>query len=332
MVQRQLGRDGPLVSPMGIGAMSFSDFYGPTTEAESHAILALALDLGVSHIDTANVYGSGRSETVIGSFLTARPEARDRFVIATKAGIARDGSGTRYFDNSAAYLEAELDRSLQRMGIDCVDLFYIHRRDADLPIEDATGNLARLVAKGKCRHIGFSEIAPASLRLAVAEHPVAAVQSEYSLATRSPDLGLVQTSAELGTALVAFSPVARSLLTDRPLSREVIAKLPFLNGNPRFAEPNLSANLALTDRFRQVAADMAVPAAALAIAWVLHQGEHVIAIPGTRSAGHFRDLVAGMALRLAAEDLARIDAALPVGWAHGDRYNSDQWAGPERFC
>lgn len=332
MQQRQLGRDGPLISPIGIGAMSFSDFYGPTSARESHAILDAALELGVSHIDTANVYGMGRSEEAIGSFLRARAGARDRFVIATKAAITRDADGTRRFDNSAAHLEAELDRSLTRMGLDHVDLFYVHRRQADMPIEEATGNLARLVEAGKTRAIGFSEIAPASLRRAAAVHPIAAVQSEYSLATRAPELGLVQACAELGTALVAFSPVGRSLLSDHPLDPKAIPDLPFLAGNPRFMEPNLSANLRATDGLRALAADLGVPAAALAIAWLLHRGDHVIPIPGTRSVGHFRELVAGMHLSLGADDLARIEQALPVGWAHGDRYNAAQWVGPERFC
>ncbi|MFV0515413.1 MAG: aldo/keto reductase [Jhaorihella sp.] len=331
MQYRRLGRDGPQISPIGIGAMSFSDFYGPTSEAESHAILAEALDLGLTHIDTANVYGGGRSEQAIGSFLRANPGARDRFVIATKAAIARDGDGNRYFDNSAAYLEAELDKSLARMGLEHVDLFYLHRRDPEVPIEEATENLARLVASGKTRCIGFSEIAPASLRRANAVHPISAVQSEYSLSTRAPDLGLVQTCASLGAAMVAFSPVGRSLLTDHPLQASAIPGLPFLAANPRFREPNLSANLAITDRFRALAADMGVAAASLAIAWLLHRGDHVVPIPGTRSVGHLRELAAGMNLRLSAEDMGRIETALPVGWAHGDRYSNAQWVGPERF-
>lgn len=332
MQQRQLGRNGPQISPLGIGAMSFSDFYGPTNEAESHAVLAAALDLGISHIDTANVYGGGRSETVIGSFLKAHPGVRDRFVIATKAGIARDADGNRRYDNSAAHLEDELDKSLARMGIDHVDLFYVHRRQADMAIEEATGNLARLVEAGKARAIGFSEIAPSSLRRAAAEHPIAAVQSEYSLSTRAPDLGLVQTCAELGTALVAFSPVGRSLLTDHPLDPAVIPDLAFLANNPRFMAGNLRANLAITDEFRALAADLGVPAAALAIAWLLHRGDHVIPIPGTRSVTHLRELAAGMDLSLSDGDIARIDRVLPVGWAHGDRYNAAQWVGPERYC
>ncbi len=332
MKQRTMGKGGAEISAIGIGAMSFSNFYGPTDEAQSHAILDAALELGVSHIDTSNIYGMGKSEQAIGSYLKARPGARERFHIATKAGITRDADGNRCYDNSAAHLEAELDQSLARMGIDCVDLMYIHRRQAEMPIEEATESLAALVKKGKARAIGFSEIAPASLRRAAAVHPIAAVQSEYSLSTRAPELGLVQACAELGTALVAFSPVGRSLLTDTPLAKEAVAELPFLSGNPRFMEPNLSANLEITDGFRALAAEMGVPAAALAIAWLLHQGDHVIPIPGTRSVAHFRELVAGCDLALTEADMARIETVLPVGWAHGDRYNADQWNGPERFC
>lgn len=320
------------VSAIGVGAMSFADFYGPTTEENSHAILDAAMELGVTHIDTANVYGGGRSETSIGTYLKARPEARSHFVIATKAGIARDADGNRYYDNSADYLEAELDKSLARLGVDCVDLFYIHRRDADTPIEEAAGNLARLVEAGKTRSIGFSEIAPSSLRRAMAEHPVAAVQSEYSLSTRFPELGLVQTCAELGVALVAFSPVGRGFLTDRPHSPEAVAQLSFLSSNPRFQEPNLSANLAITDQFRKLAAEMEIPAAGLANAWLLHRGDHVLPIPGTRSVAHFREIMAGASVTLGADDMARIEQVLPVGWAHGDRYNDSQWIGPERYC
>ena len=327
-----MGRNGPNVSCIGIGAMSFSDFYGKTTDDKSFALLDAARDAGVTHIDTANVYGMGRSETVIGAWLRANPGAREGLHIATKAGIARDAQGQRYFDNSAAYLEAQLDASLARMGIECVDLFYIHRREADRPIEEVTQTLAALVAKGKCRSIGFSEIAPHSLRRAMAVHPVAAVQSEYSMSTRAPEMGLVQTCAELGVALVAFSPVGRSLLTDAPLTRDQIAPLPFLSVNPRFMAPNYAANIRLTDGFRRLAADMGMPAAALAIAWLLHRGDHVLPIPGTRSVAHLRDLLRGADVRLTSGDMARVEAVLPVGWAWGDRYSDDQWIGPERYC
>ncbi|WP_424985687.1 aldo/keto reductase [Microbulbifer sp. S227A] len=334
MQSRKLGRDGPEISAIGIGAMSFADFYGPTNEAESHAILDAALDFGITHLDTANVYGMGKSESAIGSYLAGRGRGtRERFTIATKASITSDReTGRRVFDNSKHHLTQELDASLKRLGTDAVDLFYVHRRDPSLEIEEVTETLAGLVRAGKTRAIGFSEIAPSSLRRAMAVHPVAAVQSEYSLATRFPDLGLVQTCADLGVALVAFSPVGRGLLTDRPHGAEAIAGMPFLRGNPRFVEPNLSTNLATTQAFRALAADMGCSAAALAIAWVLTRGDHVVPIPGTRSVAHLAELAAGAELRLSDSDLARIDTVLPVGWAHGDRYSAEQWVGPERYC
>ncbi len=334
MQSRKMGKNGPLSSAIGIGAMSFSNFYGPTDEAASHAILDEAMALGVAHIDTSNVYGMGESERVIGAYLKSRGQvAKDHFNIATKAAITSDPEdGRRYFDNSLQHLEAELDKSLIKLGVEAVDLFYVHRRDAAVPIEEVTENLAALVQKGKTRSIGFSEIAPSSLRRANAVHPIAAVQSEYSLSTRSPEMGLVQACAELGTALVAFSPVGRSLLTDHPISREGLKALPFLAGNPRFMEPNLTANLAATDRFRALAAEMDLAAAGLAIAWLLHQGDHVMPIPGTRSVSHFRELVKGAEIALSADDIAAIETVLPIGWAHGDRYSAGQWVGPERYC
>ena len=332
MQKRKLGADGPEIGAVGYGAMSFSDMYGPTNEAESHAVLDACRALGVTHLDTANVYGMGKSESAIGSYLRANPGARDDFVIATKATITRDAEGNRCFDNSAAHLERELDGSLKRLGLDCVDLFYAHRRDPRFTPEETAANLGRLVEKGKTRAIGLSEVAPATLRRAMKAFPIAAVQSEYSLSTRFPDLGLVQTCAELGVAMVAFSPVGRSLLTDNPIPAERIPQLPFLAGNPRFMEPNLSENMAITAAFRALAAEMGTPTAGLAIAWLLSRGPHVIPIPGTRSVAHLRDCMAGAALNLSPDDLARVEAVLPVGWAHGDRYSEEQWIGPERYC
>ena len=331
MQKRRLGATGPEVSAVGIGAMSFVDFYGPTTRAESFAVLNRALELGIDQIDTANVYGRGLSEEVIGAFLAERGGANP-FTIATKAGITRDSEGRRFFDNSAAHLEAELDKSLARLGLESVDLFYVHRREASRPIEEVTESLAGLVKSGKTRSFGFSEIAPSSLRRAAAVHPVAAVQSEYSLSTRSPELGLVQSCAELGTALVAFSPVGRGLLTDRPPTAESVAQSGFLSSNPRFDAVNLPVNLERSDRFRALAAEMGCSAAALAIAWLLHRGEQVIPIPGTRSTDHLRELAAGADLSLSEADLARVEEALPIGWAQGDRYTEAQWVGPERYA
>lgn len=331
MKQRELGRGGAKVSALGYGAMSFSNFYGPTTVEASHAILDACRDLGVTHIDTANVYGMGGSEEAIGSYLAANPEAKSSFVIATKAAITRDDEGKRCYRNDLAHLEAELDKSLGRMGLDRVDLFYVHRRQADMEIEEVTEGLMQLQRGGKIGAFGFSEIAPSSLRRAAAVGHVAAVQSEYSLQTRAPELGLVQACADLGTALVAFSPVGRSLLTDHPIPFAAACELPFLSGNPRFMAPNYAANIAISDGFRALAQDMGEPAAALAIAWLLAQGEHVIPIPGTRSVEHFRECVRGAEIDLSGEDLARIEEVLPVGWCHGDRYNDGQWVGPERF-
>lgn len=331
MQRRYLGAGGPLVSAIGIGAMSFSDFYGPTNRDQSHAVLRTALDLGINHIDTANVYGRGLSEQVIGEFLA--DHGSNPFTIATKAAISRDPeTGARLFDNSSAHLETELDGSLKRMGLERVDLFYVHRRDPALPIEEVTETLSGFVRAGKIGAFGYSEIAPTSLRRAAKIHPVAAVQSEYSLSTRSPEVGLVQGCLELGAALVAFSPVGRGYLTDDPPTMERIAESAFMQGNPRFAPENLRANLRETDRFRALARDLGTSAASLAIAWLLHRGPHIIPIPGTRSVDHLKELAAGADLKLSAEDLARIDTALPIGWAHGDRYSDVQWKGPERYA
>ena len=245
-----LGQLAKPVSVIGYGAMSFCDFYGPTDEATSHAILDRCLDLGITHIDTSNAYGAGTSEARIGSYLARQgKQAQDLFSIATKAAINTKPDGTRYFDNSFEHLEAELDKSLKRFGVEQIELFYVHRRDATVPIEEVTDSLARLVKAGKTRQIGFSEIAPTSLAIANAIHPIGAVQSEYSLSTRAPELGLVQKTKELGSTLVAFSPVGRSLLTDHPLDYAACQKLAFLQVNPRFSEHNLARNLAATQSF-----------------------------------------------------------------------------------
>ncbi|WP_102107516.1 aldo/keto reductase [Oceaniglobus roseus] len=332
MRRRRLGASGQEVSCVGVGALSFSDFYGATSEENSRAVLVAAMEAGVDFIDTSNIYGMGRSERAVGAFLRDVPEAREAMKIATKAGITTDAGGRRCFDNAPEHLEGELDGSLQRLGVDCVDLFYVHRREAARPIEEVTETLARLVAKGKIRAFGFSEIAPSSLARAAAVHPVAAVQSEYSLATRAPDLGLRQACAAADTALVAFSPVGRSFLTDRPLPESAVPELAFLKVNPRFQPPHYAENIRRTDGFRALAAEMGVPAAGLAVAWCLAQGGHVIPIPGTRSGAHLRGLLAGAEIALGAGDLARIEAVLPVGWTSGDRYSEAQWMGVERYC
>jgi len=332
MQKRNLGSIGTKVSAIGIGAMSFTDFYGPTDEEKSHAILKTALDLGIDHIDTSNVYGMGKSEQRIGSFLAQQGAARhDMFKIATKAGICSREDGQRYFDNSPQHLTAELDASLKRLGVDAVELFYVHRRDQNVPIEDVTETLAGFIKAGKIKQFGFSEIAPTSLARAHVIHPVGAVQSEYSLSTRLPELGLLQKTAKLGTSLVAFSPVGRSLLSDHPHNREKAKGMGFLKNNPRFMEPNLTMNIKAVDGFRNYAKKLGVKTSTLAIAWLIHQGSQVLPIPGTRSIAHLKELAKGADLKLSGDDLSTIKKLLPVGWAHGDRYSLQQWVGPEKY-
>ena len=330
--RRRIGQDGPDVYPIGVGAMSFTPFYGPVTEEQSLAILGAAMDMGVDHIDTSNVYGMGQSETVIGKYIKDNGQtARDFFRIATKGGIDRSRE-ERAIDNSPEHLAAALDASLERLGVERVDLYYVHRRDASVPIEDVVGTLKGFVDSGKIGGFGFSEIAPTSLRKAHSVHPVAAVQSEYSLSTRIPDLGMVQATADVGATMVAFSPVGRSLLTDSPIQYEKAKDLGFLKGNPRFSADTLAANHAAAEGFRSLAAEMGMPASRLALAWLLHRGDHVLPIPGTRSVEHFREMVPAAETVLTDSDLAAVDKALPPGWAHGDRYSEAQWKSVERYC
>lgn len=329
MHQRQLGSDGPMVGAIGLGCMSFAGFYGPTDEAESHATLSRALDLGCDFLDTSNVYGAGVSERAIGSFMVRNPGT---FKIATKAGIRRDAQKGRYFDNSDTHLREALEGSLQRLCVDYVDLFYIHRREQSRPIEAVMETLALLKQEGKIGGIGFSEISPASLRRAHAVHPVMAVQSEYSLWTRLPELGMIQTCRELGVSFVPFSPLARSMFTDTVPDPKTFPDDHFCKNNPRFIEPNFSHNETQIAAFRAYAHEHGLTPAALALAWVLNQGEHLIPIPGTRSAGHLEEDLAAADRTLSASELADIEALLPVGFAHGDRYSDAQNIGPERYC
>ncbi len=333
MQQRKLGQLGTSVSAVGYGAMSFTDFYGPSTEEGSQAILKRCIDLGITHIDTSNAYGLGKSENRIGAFLEKQgKQAQDFFKIATKAGITRDADGKRKFDNSPEHLRSSLDASLERLGVEQVEVFYVHRRDSDFSIEEVAETLAELIKSGKARQVGFSEIAPTQLALANAVHPVGAVQSEYSLSTRSPEMGLVQRAEELGTTLVAFSPVGRALLTDTPIDYETCQTLDFMKVNPRFLPPNHARNIEATASFRALAAEMGHRTSSLAIAWLLSQGDHILPIPGTRSIEHLNELAAGADIALTKSDVAAIEEILPIGWCHGDRYAVGQWVGPEKFC
>jgi aryl-alcohol dehydrogenase-like predicted oxidoreductase len=327
MQKRKLGQDGPMVGRIGLGCMSFGGMYGPTDEAESHATLKRALDIGVDHLDTAFVYGEGVSETVIGTFLKSNPGT---FTIATKGGITF--GPPRGVDNSPDYLRSCLETSLRRLGVDHVELYYVHRRAQATPVEETMEALVRFKEEGKIGAIGLSEISPATLRRASAIHPVAAVQNEYSLWTRQPELGLLQACRELGTTFVPFSPVARGMFAREIPDPATFQKFDFRTKNPRFVEPNFSFNVAYVERFRQYALARGHSPAALAVAWLLHRDDACIPIPGTRSADHLAELAEADAIRLSAAEMTEIETILPVGFAAGDRYADAQYNNVERYC
>lgn len=330
MQRRELGKNGPKVSAIGLGCWNFAGAYGATSETESHTTLTKALDCGIDFLDTANVYGNGLSEQVIGRFLKHN---RGKFTIATKAGIYRDpATNIRSFNNQADHLRTALETSLRNLGVDCVDLYYIHRRDPSIPIEAVMETLVGFKKAGKIKGIGFSEIAPSSLRRAHAVHPVSAVQSEYSIWTRLPEMGMIQTCRELGVAFVPFSPLGRGMLTDRRLDPQSFPKGDFRSGNPRFMEPNFTHNVHRIAALRELAGDRGISTAALAIAWTLAKGDHLIPIPGTRSPDNLADWARASDISLTAADMATIEALLPIGFAHGARYSEEQQAGAELYC
>jgi aryl-alcohol dehydrogenase-like predicted oxidoreductase len=327
MQQRQLGRGGPMVSAIGLGCLSFGGIFGATDTATSLRCLDAAWDYGITFFDTANIYGMGVSESVIGEWLRTR---RHHPKLATKASIV--GGPNRRIDNSESHLRAELEGSLKRLGVDHVDLFYIHRHEEARPIEEVAGTLAALVAEGKIGGYGMSEIAPYTLRRAHAVHPCRAVQNEYSLWTRQPELGLIQACRDLGVAFVPFSPLARGALGQTIADPAMMDPTEFRLQIPRFQGDNWQRNLNHIHAFRDLAAARGISPAALAIAWVLTQGDHLIPIPGTRTAAHVADWAAASEIVLSATDHAAIAQVMPAGWAYGDRYNHDQAATVERYC
>lgn len=330
MIRRPLGSSGLELSAVGVGAMSFAGVYGEAPQEACHAVLDAALDLGIDHIDTSNVYGMGRSEEIIGNWIRARGNDNP-YRIATKAGIHRAEGAAIGINNEAAHLEAELDKSLKRLGVEQVELFYLHRKHPDVEIEPTIEAMAALVKKGKTATIGLSEVSPTTLERAARIHPIAAVQSEYSLQTRYPELGLVQACERLGTTLVAFCPLGRGLLTDTPPNNETAGRSSFLRGNPRYYPDTLARNLSASQPIRDLAGEKGFPAAAIAIAWVLAQSPNVVTIPGTKDVAHLRELARGGEM-MPPEVIAEINHRLPPGWCHGDRYSEDQWVGPERYC
>jgi len=327
MMKRRLGRDGPEIGAIAFGCMSFGGFYGPTDEATSHRALDAAWDQGITHLDTANIYGMGVSEEFIGTYIRRHP---GRFSIATKAGNTRNPE--RRFNNSPEHLRESLEASLRRLGVDHVELFYLHRREQALPIEGVMETMVRFKEEGKIGSIGLSEVSPGTLRRAATVHPIAAVQSEYSLWTRLPELGLLKACEDLGAAFVAFSPLGRGVFTDVMPDPATFPQHEFRRDNPRFSEENWRFNRIYAERFAAHARERGVSMASLALAWLLNRAPHVIPIPGTRTAEHVADWAPAGDMVLTAAEMAEIEEILPCGFAHGDRYNEMQNRGPERYC
>ncbi len=326
MKTRQLGAAGPTVAAIGLGCMGMSHAYGVRDDDESARTLHRALDLGVNLLDTADVYGAGDNERLIGRVLAGR---RDEIVLATKFGMRSSGGGparsdapTSYVDTSPAWVREACDASLARLGTDTIDLYYAHRRNPAVPIEDTVGAMAELVAAGKVRHLGLSEVSVETLRAAHAVHPIAAVQMEYSLFSRDVEDGMLQACRELGVALVAYSPVGRGMLTGTPPTPDGLAADDFRRGLPRFSGANLDTNLRLAAAVRAVADDLGATPAQTALAWLLAQDELVIPIPGTKRVKYLEENVAADALTLSAEQLARIGEAVPRERVSGTRYGS----------
>ncbi|WP_108259013.1 aldo/keto reductase [Mangrovicoccus ximenensis] len=327
MQKRKLGASGPEVGAIGLGCMSFAGFFGTADDEVSLACLDAAVEAGIDFWDTSNIYGMGRSERVIGRYLA---EKKPDVVLASKVGIVP--GPPRSFNNAEDHIRAELDASLKRLGRSKLELYYIHRREAERPVEEVAETMGRLIEEGLIDAWGLSEVAPSTLRRAHAVVPVTAVQNEYSLWTRQPELGLIQACAELGVAFVPFSPLARGMFGQAPVAPGTFADTDFRKSNPRFTQPNFGANEAHVAEFRSYCAAKGWTVSAAALAWVLEKGEHLIPIPGTRTAAHLREWLGALDIAFTAEDRAEIDRILPAGFAHGDRYGDHQILGVERYC
>jgi aryl-alcohol dehydrogenase-like predicted oxidoreductase len=321
---RKLGIPGLEVSALGLGCMGMSDAYSAsdTDEAASIGVIHRAIDLGVTFLDTADVYGAGENEKLVGRALAGG--RRDRVVLATKFGFQRDPeTEERSIRNDAAYIRAALDASLARLGVDHIDLYYMHRRNPEVPLAESIGTLAELVRAGKIRHIGLSEVSAATLREAQAIHPITALQSEYSLFTRGIEAEVLPTARELGIGIVPFSPVGRGLLTGAITSLDGLDADDFRRGNPRFADGNLAANLKLVAELRAIADESGHSPVQLALAWLLAQGPDVVPIPGTKRLKYLEENTAATDIELSAAQLARIDAAIPADAVSGERYTPE---------
>jgi aryl-alcohol dehydrogenase-like predicted oxidoreductase len=316
---RRLGTQGLEVAAIGLGCMGMSEFYGTTDEDESIATLHRALELGVTLLDTSDMYGPYTNEELVGRAIQGR---RDQVVVATKFGIVRDSSdpSRRGISGQPEYVKQAIEGSLGRLGVEHIDLYYQHRVDPDTPIEETVGVMAELVREGKVRYLGLSEAAPETIRRAHAVHPISALQTEYSLWTRDPEDELLPTVRELGIGFVAYSPLGRGFLSGRFRSPDDLEEGDFRRHNPRFQGENFERNLELVERVREIAAEKGVTPAQLALAWILAQGEDIVPIPGTKRHERLEENVAAAGVELTDDDLDRIEAAFPKGATAGDRY------------
>ena len=319
MKQLPLGRSGLTASRMGLGCMGMSEFYGPGDERESIRTIHRALELGMNFLDTADIYGLGLNEELVGKAIRDR---REKAVLATKFGNVRGKDGSWLGVNGKPdYVRACCEDSLRRLGVDTIDLYYQHRVDPDTPIEDTVGAMADLVRQGKVRHLGLSEAAPTTIRRACAVHPIAALQTEYSLWTRDPEVDVLPTCRELGVGFVAYSPLGRGIFGGRIKNLNDLAEGDYRRTAPRFAGENLSSNLSLVKRLEEIAAEKKCRPAQLALAWLLARGEDLFPIPGTKRVERLEENVGAMEVALTPEELSRMDAAFPAGAAKGDRYS-----------
>ena len=327
--RRTLGRDGLEVSALGLGCMGMSQAYGAADRAESLATLHRSLDLGITFLDTADVYGSGHNEELVGEAIAGR---RDEVQLATKFSLTHTPEGMR-IDGRPENVRACAEASLRRLGVDVIDLYYQHRVDRTVPVEDTVGAMAELVTAGKVRFLGLSEASAASVRRAAAVHPITALQTEWSLWSRDPEDELLPTVRELGIGIVPFSPLGRGFLTGAIRSPEDFGEDDFRRGHPRFTGEAFEANLRLVDAVRELATEKGVTPGQLALAWVLAQGADVVPIPGTKRRSYLEENAGAAAVQLSSDELARLDAIAPPGVAVGGRYVNSAYTygdSPER--